>query len=199
MALVPTRSATAAVWAASTVILAKDEVVIASDTGVVKVGDGVRTFANLPTSDNQTVSASEAAGLSDETGTGAAVFATSPTLITPILGAATATSIASTGVNSAAGIDTSSGSAVTSPSVSSGVAFTPSAVSNAEVIFQLAGITGSYSVTYGPSTGAENALATSVPTLLNVGDVIAFMVPKGWKVVLTLATVTLTAARVTTF
>ena len=38
-------------------------------------------------------SADLAAAVSDETGTGSAVFATSPTLVTPVLGVATATSV----------------------------------------------------------------------------------------------------------
>lgn len=45
-------------------------------------------------------SAQLAAALTDETGTGVVVFATSPTLITPVLGAATATSINSTTIPS---------------------------------------------------------------------------------------------------
>lgn len=50
-------------------------------------GAGVAAFLATPSSANL------AAALTDETGTGAAVFATSPTLVTPELGAATATSI----------------------------------------------------------------------------------------------------------
>jgi hypothetical protein len=52
------------------------------------LGTGVETFLSTPSSANL------AAALTDETGTGANVFATSPTLTTPALGAATATSIA---------------------------------------------------------------------------------------------------------
>lgn len=63
-------------------------------------------------------SAQLAAALTDETGTGAAVFANTPTLVTPVLGAATATSLSSSGsvtVNGAGGIGyaTGSGGAVT--------------------------------------------------------------------------------------
>lgn len=329
MALVPTRSATAATWASSTVILTVGEVAIASDTGVVKVGDGIKTWAQLGVSDNQITSAAKALLVSDETGTGAEVFATSPTFVTPNLGtpsainltnatgtpaglpalaaantftvapqqitiddpahkglivkgaaaqsanlqewqnsaatilvyvqsdgllnirqngllvasfidigsfisgaelvvstpvasniklllrgavaqtadlqqwqnssAAVLANLTAGGIFGAQGTDTSAGATVTAPSVTSGVAFTPSTTKNSQVTFQLAGITGSYSITYGPSTGAENAVATNVPTLLNVGDVVSFMVPKGWKVVLTLTTVTLTATLVTTF
>jgi hypothetical protein len=57
-------------------------------TGVSGLGTGVATFLATPSSANL------AAALTDETGTGALVFATSPTLVTPVLGVATATSIA---------------------------------------------------------------------------------------------------------
>ena len=56
-------------------------------TGVSGLGTGVATFLATPSSANL-ISA-----ITDETGTGALVFATSPTLVTPTLGVATATSI----------------------------------------------------------------------------------------------------------
>jgi hypothetical protein len=49
-------------------------------TGVAGLGTNVATFLATPTSANL------AATLTDETGTGANVFATSPTLVTPVLG-----------------------------------------------------------------------------------------------------------------
>ena len=55
--------------------------------GISNLGTGVGTFLITPTS------AHLAAAVTDETGTGSLVFATSPSLITPSLGAATATSI----------------------------------------------------------------------------------------------------------
>jgi hypothetical protein len=56
-------------------------------TGVSGLGTGVATFLVTPSSANlRTV-------LTDETGTGSAVFATTPTLVTPVIGAATGTSI----------------------------------------------------------------------------------------------------------
>lgn len=55
--------------------------------GVTGLGTGVGTFLATPSSANLR------AALADETGTGAAVFATSPTLVTPVLGVATATSV----------------------------------------------------------------------------------------------------------
>lgn len=51
------------------------------------LGAGVATFLASPTADNLR------AAVTDETGTGSLVFATSPTLVTPTLGVATATSI----------------------------------------------------------------------------------------------------------
>jgi hypothetical protein len=58
-------------------------------TGVAGLAANVATFLATPSSANL------AAAITDETGSGAAVFATSPTLITPVLGAATATSLTS--------------------------------------------------------------------------------------------------------
>ena len=60
-------------------------------TGLTSLGSGVATFLGTPSSANL------AAAVSDETGSGALVFASSPTLITPNLGAASATSIAASG------------------------------------------------------------------------------------------------------
>lgn len=60
-------------------------------TGVSGLGTGVATFLGTPTSANL------AAAVSDETGSGALVFGTSPTLTTPVIGAATGTSLSVTG------------------------------------------------------------------------------------------------------
>jgi len=52
-------------------------------TGVTSLGTGVATFLGTPSSANLL------AAVSDETGTGSLVFATSPTFVTPILGTPT--------------------------------------------------------------------------------------------------------------
>lgn len=57
-------------------------------TGVSGLGANVATFLATPSSANL------AAAITDETGSGAAVFATSPTFTTPVLGVASATSLA---------------------------------------------------------------------------------------------------------
>jgi hypothetical protein len=56
-------------------------------TGVSGLGTGVATFLGTPSSANLL------AALTDETGTGANVFATSPTLVTPILGTPTSATL----------------------------------------------------------------------------------------------------------
>jgi hypothetical protein len=56
-------------------------------TGVSGLGTGVATFLATPSSTNL------ASAVTDETGSGSLVFATSPTLVTPTLGVASATSV----------------------------------------------------------------------------------------------------------
>ena len=77
-------------------------------TGISGLAANVATFLATPSSSNL------AAAVTDETGSGALVFATSPTLVTPVLGAASATSLTASGavtantynVGSDAGIST---------------------------------------------------------------------------------------------
>ena len=57
-------------------------------TGISGLGTGVATFLATPSSANL------ATAVTGETGSGALVFATTPTLVTPVLGVATATSVA---------------------------------------------------------------------------------------------------------
>ena len=76
---------------ASSAVLAANALVIGGGAGVAPsttgTGAGVLTFLATPSSANL------AGALTDETGSGAAVFATSPTLVTPVLGVASATSV----------------------------------------------------------------------------------------------------------
>lgn len=66
-------------------------------TGVSGLGSNVATFLTTPSSANL------AAALTDETGTGAAVFANTPTLVTPVIGAATGASLTTTGLIKSSG------------------------------------------------------------------------------------------------
>ena len=73
---------------------------------------GIAAWLTNPTSANL------AAALTDETGTGANVFANTPTLVTPVIGAATGTSLTATGViastgTAGVGYATGAGGAVT--------------------------------------------------------------------------------------
>lgn len=79
---------TGAVQSGSTGILTSGTLSVANGgTGITSFGTGIATFLGTPTSANL------AAAITDETGSGAVVFANTPTLVTPVLGAATATSI----------------------------------------------------------------------------------------------------------
>ena len=62
-----------------------------ASVGELTLGSGVSTWLGTPSSANLS------AAVSDETGTGSAVFATSPTLVTPVLGVASATNVSTTG------------------------------------------------------------------------------------------------------
>jgi hypothetical protein len=68
-------------------------VVVLDGGGSVAVGDITGLGANVATFLATPSSANLRSALTDETGTGAAVFANTPTLVTPVLGAATATSV----------------------------------------------------------------------------------------------------------
>jgi hypothetical protein len=94
-------------------------------TGVSGLGTGIATWLATPSSANL------AAAVTDETGSGALVFATSPTLVTPVIGAATGTSLALTG-----------GSLTTRPA----------ATQDGVVIAGRAGGTSTYNVTITPTT-----------------------------------------------
>jgi hypothetical protein len=72
-------------------------------TGVSGLGANVATFLATPSSANL------AAALTDETGTGASVFANTPSLVTPAIGAATGTSLTLTSFVSTPGNITNNG------------------------------------------------------------------------------------------
>jgi hypothetical protein len=90
-------------------------------------------------------SANLAAALTDETGTGAAVFANTPTLVTPNIGAATGTSLAVTGAVSSSGTAgvgyvTGAGGAVTQ-AISRTTGVTLNKTTGAITLFSAAGTT----------------------------------------------------------
>ena len=77
---------------AATTAASAYEVPLTISTGLLRTGNTITLNATLA-SLNSSTSANLAGVLSDETGSGVVVFATSPTLVTPVLGVASATSI----------------------------------------------------------------------------------------------------------
>lgn len=94
-------------------------------TGVSGLGANVATFLATPTSANL------ASAVTDETGSGSLVFANTPTLVTPNVGAATGTSLAATGGS---------------------VTVRSAATQDAVILTGRAGGTGSFGVTLTPTT-----------------------------------------------
>jgi hypothetical protein len=121
-------------------------------TGVSGLGANVATFLVTPSSANL------AAVLTDETGTGANVFANTPTLVTPVIGAATGTSLAVTAAitssgTAGVGYATGAGGAVTQlTSRTTGV--TLNKTTGAITMFSAAGTTTAATFTVTNSTVA---------------------------------------------
>jgi hypothetical protein len=83
---------TTGTWTGSTIAVAN------GGTGITSFGTGIATFLGTPSSANL------AATVTDETGSGALVFANTPTLVTPVIGAATGTSLNLSGSLTAASV-----------------------------------------------------------------------------------------------
>jgi hypothetical protein len=107
-------------------------------TGVSGLGTGVATFLATPSSANL------AAALTDETGTGSVVLATSPTLVTPVLGVATATSINGTTIPSSATlVKTSDTGSVTSTMILDGTIVNADINTSAQIAYGKTNLTNS--------------------------------------------------------
>jgi hypothetical protein len=106
-------------------------------TGITSLGTGVATFLGTPSSANL------AAAVTDETGTGSLVLATSPTLVTPVLGVATATSINGTTIPSSATlVKTSDTGTVTSTMILDGTILNADVNASAAIEYSKLALTG---------------------------------------------------------
>ena len=124
-------------------------------TGVSGLGTNVATFLATPTSANL------AAVLTDETGTGANVFATSPTLVTPILGTPSSGTL-----TSCTGLPLTTGVTGTLPIANGGTGTTSTTFANLTT-----NVTGTLPVANGgtgvtSSTGSGNVVLSTSPTLV---------------------------------
>jgi hypothetical protein len=122
---------TAGTWTGTTIAVAS------GGTGITSFGTGIATFLGTPSSANL------AATVTDETGSGALVFANTPTLVTPVIGAATGTSLGLSGSLTAASVtltDALIGTATTSLSTTSATivdSWSASTYSSAKYIVQM--------------------------------------------------------------
>jgi hypothetical protein len=93
--------------------------------------------------------------------------------------------------------DTAPTATGSTPAPTSGVAFTPgSGTSDTMVYFQLAGgAAGTYTITIGPTTGAENSIANAVALVAAQTALVTVRVPANWKCVITLSVATLTQTK----
>jgi hypothetical protein len=143
--LTPSTATSGAVTLAGTLAVAN------GGTGITSFGAGVATFLGTPSSANL------AAAVTDETGSGALVFATSPTLVTPALGTP-----ASATLTNATGLPLTTGVTGTLPTANGGTnltSFTSGGVVYASSASALA--TGS-ALTFDGTNFASTGIITSV-------------------------------------
>ena len=129
-------------------------------TGVSGLATGVATFLATPSSANL------AAALTDETGTGANVFATSPTLVTPLLGTPTSGTL-----TSCTGLPISTGVSGLGTSVATFLA-TPSSANLAAAVTDETG-TGSLVFATSPTIATPTVTTSAVIPLVNGGTAVS--------------------------
>jgi len=115
-------------------------------TGISNLGANVATFLTSPSSANLR------SALTDETGTGSAVFATTPTLVTPVIGAATGTSLVLSSFNAVS---------AAAPTIASAATITPTT----PIVF-ISGVAAIDTITASAPISAGGGAITLIPTAL---------------------------------
>jgi len=113
-------------------------------TGISNLGANVATFLTSPSSANLR------SALTDETGTGSAVFATTPTLVTPVIGAATGTSLVLSSFNAVS---------AAAPTIASAATITPTT----PIVF-ISGVAAIVTITASTPISAGGGAITLIPT-----------------------------------
>jgi len=113
-------------------------------TGISNLGANVATFLTSPSSANLRLA------LTDETGTGSAVFATTPTLVTPVIGAATGTSLVLSSFNAVS---------AAAPTIASAATITPTT----PIVF-ISGVAAIVTITASTPISAGGGAITLIPT-----------------------------------
>jgi len=186
--IIQIRRDTSSNWTTANPTLAQGELGVETNTSKVKVGTGSTAWTSLGyiidtggyavTSGNlsqfaATTSAQLLGVLSDETGSGAAVFATSPTLVTPVLGtpaSGVATNLSGTAASLTAGSVTTNAN-LTGHITSSGNAAVLGSFTSAQLATALTNETGSGSAVFAtsptlvtPALGTPSALVLTNAT-----------------------------------
>ena len=127
-------------------------------SGVSGLGTGIATFLGTPSSANL------ASAVTDETGTGALVFANSPTLVTPTLGTP-----ASATLTNATGLPLSTGVTGTLPIANGGTSATTAAGARTALLPSFTGNGGKVVVVNSGATDIEYITVSGTGTVTSVG------------------------------